>query len=353
MRRDTRIQLAAALVAALFLASSVVLSVQLTATAGRAQLTYTDQAEKGDRWEVAAGIAMGAFRGMFVNMLWIRANDMKQAGKFFDAVELARAITRLQPRFPRVWVFHGWNLAYNISVATKTSQERWNWVNQGIAVLRDEGIPANPNDLLLHKELAWIYLHKIQGVTDDANVFYKKQFAAEWTVVLGPPPAPGPEDRDRDKAIERRAEWLQRIADAAQTIEEVVRRHPSAARLVERLRAEFGQGFETPEARRELLSRYESTRAVKRSSRRFAVEQGANARTKAFFALVDDAALEPAWDELLRFVRRRVLVDDYHMEPERMVRSTRKYGPLDWRHAAAHSLYWSARGVEVASQRFD
>jgi hypothetical protein len=34
------------------------------------------------------------------------------------------------------------------------------------------------------------------------------------------------------------------------------------------------------------------------------------------------------------------------MEPERMIRYTRKYGPIDWRWPSAHSLYWSARGVE-------
>ena len=33
-----------------------------------------------------------------------------------------------------------------------------------------EGIPANPNDMVLHKELAWIFLHKIGGYTDDAIV---------------------------------------------------------------------------------------------------------------------------------------------------------------------------------------
>jgi hypothetical protein len=66
------------------------------------------------------GIAMGAFRGIFVNWLWMRANDLKEQGKYYEAVDLAKTITRLQPRFPRVWAFHAWNLAYNISVATNT-----------------------------------------------------------------------------------------------------------------------------------------------------------------------------------------------------------------------------------------
>jgi hypothetical protein len=40
------------------------------------------------------------------------------------------------------------------------------------------------------------------------------------------------------------------------------------------------------------------------------------------------------------------------MDPDRMVRYTEKYGPIDWRHSAAHSLYWAATGVELASGRW-
>ena len=77
-------------------------------------------------------------------------------------------------------------------MATETPEERWQWVDSGIRLLRDEGIPQNPNDMLMHKELAWIFLHKVQGVTDDANQYYKRKIAEEWTVALGPPPPPGP-----------------------------------------------------------------------------------------------------------------------------------------------------------------
>src|SRR6185436_15210691 len=125
MTRDTRVQALAALVLAGCLAVSGVLAVNLTGMAGAAKLTYTDRAEEGQ----TVGIALGAFRGIFVNFLWIRANDMKEAGKFFDAIQLASTITKLQPRFPRVWVFHAWNMAYNISVTTQTPEERWAWVN--------------------------------------------------------------------------------------------------------------------------------------------------------------------------------------------------------------------------------
>src|SRR5687767_15736423 len=117
MRRERIVQLAALGVMIACLAASQVVTASLASSAGRNRLVYTDSAEEGDPPEVAIGIAMGAFRGLFVNMLWMRANDRKNEGRYYDAVDLARTITKLQPRFPRVWVFHAWNLAYNISVA--------------------------------------------------------------------------------------------------------------------------------------------------------------------------------------------------------------------------------------------
>ncbi|HYF15309.1 MAG TPA: hypothetical protein VD971_09590 [Phycisphaerales bacterium] len=347
MTRDSKVQLVAGAVLVLCLAAATALSVQLSSIAGRARLSYADRAEDGDRWEVSLGIALGAFRGVFVNTLWMRANDKKEEGKFYESVELAKAITRLQPRFPRVWVFHAWNLAYNISVETHTREERWNWVNQGIALLRDQAIPANPDDLLIHKELAWIFAHKIQGYTDDANPYYKRMLAREWTIVLGAPPARSPEDRDRDKAIEKYAVWLQGFADAPATLDEAEAAQPGVKALLARIRADVDDfDLDSRDGRFELLRRITIVDEFVKSSRRFYFDKVSGPKTKALTALRTDPANAAAWDALVRHLRRRVLVEDYHMEPDRMIRYTRKYGPIDWRHGAAHSLYWAARGVE-------
>ncbi|MFZ4574472.1 MAG: hypothetical protein ACOYN0_08750 [Phycisphaerales bacterium] len=353
MNRETRVQLLACVAAVLFLGASAYLSVAMTTMAGRSRLMATDQVEDSASWEVSAGIAMGAFRGLFVNMLWIRANDMKEAGKYHEAVELSSAITKLQPRFPRVWVFHAWNLAYNISVSTQTNAERWDWVSQGVRILRDKGIPANPNDMLLHKELAWIFNHKIGGYTDDANGYYKRRLAAEWTVVLGPPPRNTPEMRDRLKAIDAYANWLQPIAEAPGTLEEVVAKHPTVKTLVERLAAEanvneLSMGF---------LDRYEIFQCVRFSTRRKLWESDPEFDKENYFkplgALIEDPALADAWPPLLAYVRSRIVRERYHMSPPDMVRFTRKYGPMDWRLPATHAVYWAAKGVEGGLSRVD
>ena len=131
--------------------------------------------------------ALGSFRGLAVDALWYRAEMLKREGKFFDAKALRDMITTLQPRFPKVWAYQAWDMAYNISVATHTPQERWDWVNKGIRLLREQGIPHNPTDVGLYRELAWILFHKVGQYTDDMHWYYKLELAQEWQEVLGAP----------------------------------------------------------------------------------------------------------------------------------------------------------------------
>ncbi len=347
MNKDRLVQLLALCVMVVAMAVAGVLAVALNASSGRNKLVYTDVAEKNDPPEVALGIAMGAFRGIFVNYLWMRANDLKEEGKYWEAIELSKAITRLQPRFPRVWVFHAWNMAYNISVKTSTPEERWNWVQAGIRLLRDEAIPANPSDLILHKELAWLYLHKVQAYADDANPIYKRKVAEEFTVVIGEPPPADPTMLDRAVAVKKYADWFRKIVDAPATLEQVFLAEPSAQTLV----ADIARVL-NDEPYLAILRRWEIASAVVRSGRRDFFEKSFGPKTTEFHKLVVNPAYAKAWEVLVPHMRKRVLVDIYHYEPDRMLRTMEKYGPLDWRHPAAHAVYWASRGVELSLPRF-
>src|SRR5277367_2965587 len=130
-------------------------------------------------------VALGGFRGLISNFLWIRANDLQQDDKFFEAAQLANWITDLEPHFSQVWVFQGWNMSYNISVKFKDFPDRWRWVERGIELLRDDGLRYNPNDVLIHRELAWFFQHKMGQNLDDANVYYKQQWADEMSPFFG------------------------------------------------------------------------------------------------------------------------------------------------------------------------
>ncbi|MFG0244817.1 MAG: hypothetical protein ACF8MF_02035 [Phycisphaerales bacterium JB052] len=342
MMYNTRVRLIA--LACLFagLVGSGYFGTQITASTGRHGLSYTDTAEENDPPMVAMGIALGAMRGVFVNYLWIRATKKKDEGQYYEAVELADWITRLQPRLPQVWTFHAWNMAYNISVTTQTPQERWGWVNAGVRLLRNRGIRANPNDMHMHKELAWIFLHKIAGFTDDANQYYKRQFAYEWHNVLGRKPVIDPEHRDRESVIEQYVDWIQPIVDAPATLSGLEQANPTAAAIARAYEARLGEDLGT-----RFLERYTLQLELERAGRLGAIQETAGPRTKLFLTLKQDFNDEQAWTDLVNHVRRRVLEDEYFMEPVRMVQIVRKFGPVDWRLPAAHALYWGARGTDV------
>ncbi|MFK7884240.1 MAG: hypothetical protein AB8F26_08690 [Phycisphaerales bacterium] len=345
MSSNARVRVIAIMTLLLCFGGSIFMNANVAASVGRNELSYTDRAEDGDPPQVAIGIAMGALRGLFVNYLWIRATDAKENGRYFEAVELARQITRLQPRFPRVWVFHAWNLAYNISVTTQTPEERWQWVSSGVNLLRDEGIRANPNDMFLHKELGWIFLHKIGGYTDDSNMYYKRQVAYEWTNVMGSRPEVEPGKRDRASVMEVYINWVQDVVDAPDTRKALRAESPGAADILDAFEASLGETADYNFLRRNQLY-IELERA---GQLRFEADETGRVgpKTRAFTELREQFTRDSDWQAATLHVRKRVLIDKYNMEPVRMVQTVRKYGPMDWRLASSHALYWAARGTDV------
>jgi hypothetical protein len=131
-------------------------------------------------------VVLGGFRGLISNVLWIRANDLQQEGKYFEMVQLADWITDLEPHYPQVWIFQAWNMSWNISVKFTDYADRWRWVQRGMELLRDDGLRYNPDDALLYQWLSWIFQSKMGQNMDDANLYYKEQWAGEMTPFFGP-----------------------------------------------------------------------------------------------------------------------------------------------------------------------
>jgi hypothetical protein len=130
-------------------------------------------------------VALGGFRGLLADALWVRASRLQDEGNVFEVAELTGWITRLEPRSPEVWSYHAWNLAYNITALFPDPADRWRWVNNGIRLLRDEGIAANPSDPRLYWELGWLYADKVAGQWDPAQLYYRASFANEMTLLMG------------------------------------------------------------------------------------------------------------------------------------------------------------------------
>lgn len=143
--------------------------------------------------------AFGSFRGLITNIVFIRAEEAKREGRYYDAMQLASWICKLQPRFPSVWEFQSWNMAWNISVTTYTPEERWNWVYNGAKLIRDEGLFYNPRAVNLYRQLAWIFVNKMSETTDEYHMTYKREWAYRMHLLLGPPPDPLGEYRPGEK----------------------------------------------------------------------------------------------------------------------------------------------------------
>lgn len=254
-------------------------------------------------------VALGSFRGLMVDYLWTRAADLQENAQYHEAVQMADWITQLQPRFSRVWAFQAWNLAFNVAITSPRPEERWQWVQAAVSLLRDRAIVLNPTDFSLHRELCWLFTHKIGGDADDCHYFYKDRLAREWEALLGVPP-----DTDR-------VAWFAPIAEAPHDPDVLEARFPELATLLAWL-------ADQPAAE---VSRW----------------------IRALLAAPDVPPAVPgvgslsggAREALRRHLRARVLREQYHMDPNLMLDLMVECGPFDWRTPDAHGLYWIAQGV--------
>lgn len=285
-----------------------------------------------------ATIATGAFRGLVVDVLWMRADKLKEEGQFFDARQLAEWITILQPRFASVWVFHAWNMAYNISVAIPATQpdQRWRWVRNGYELLRDEAITKYKlDDIGIYHELARILQHKMGGLSDDVHKYYKLQLALVMDPLLNSADNQLTRfDTDYYDAIAKTPiDWPTILAD------------PNIASLVEALKAADKTFSDEETFARTYLT-------LRENSRQF---------EPAAALAIDDFRGSQALKTFDLFARAYELRQTWKFDPALMREINQTYGPtdytdpnknlpMDWRHPDTHAIYWAIKGLRVAAQ---
>jgi hypothetical protein len=221
-------------------------------------------------------------------------------------------------------------MAYNISVAMPASQwqERWKWVRNGYELLRDKGIKHNPNSIDLYRSLAWIFQHKIAGVTDDCHKHYKREIALSMRQLLYPMTndhfqmlAESPKDLDTLLADPEIALFVEKLAQADQTF-------ANRQGLVDNFFALLQRGYNPEQAVIDVINEF------------------ANTKNEAFrkFDL---------------FIRAYKLRNEWSFEIDRMIEINQAYGPrdfidpniyqpLNWEHPNAHAIYWAAKGLDIA-----
>ena len=290
-----------------------------------------------------ATTVLGSFRGLALDVLWARADQLQTQGEFFEAQTLAEMITTLQPRFPQVWGFQAWNMAFNISAATQAPEDRWEWINKALRLLRKRGIRYNPTHAKLYEELSIIYYEKIADDRDRHHWFYKARMAHEMGEVLG--------DLTGGRKIEGALEAFRRIAQAPQTLEELRAQQPGTDRLLEIL-AEHGAKPDADLLR--MLGRFAMYQASQDASAlgasRGRYVEGTNIQLVEALRK-DPKSAEVLFNGLLPHLRRKVLRDEYNMEADFMMKVMERFGPLDWRHPLAHAVYWLDLGSAVAARQ--
>jgi len=282
-----------------------------------------------------ATAALGTFRGLAVDVLWARAEALQDKGEFFEAQTLSQWITSLQPRFPKVWAFQAWNLAYNISVSTQVAEERWGWVNRGIELLRSQGIPLNPKDANLPMELGWLYFHKVGGKNDREHWYYKARLAREFREILGDITG----GRTSAEAVKRFRVIVDAPEDLSAAADPALR---DALAKMETFGVKADEDFLRMLGRVVLYTNSLDTQL--RAGR--ALPTGTNRDLVA--ALTADADFsKQIFNVIVPHLQKKVLLDRYRMDPAFMAELMETYGPLDWAHPHAHGIYWSESGVRL------
>jgi len=297
-------------------------------------------------------VEMIPFRAFLVNYLWIRTDKLKEEGKFYDAYQQAELICRLQRHFPGVWSFHSWNMAFNISVETHTPRERWQWVYNGVKLLRDRGIPLNPKSIVLYKDLGWIYLFKIGGYLDEMHWVYKRQWAMRMQDLLGAPPqgttqevidafAPLADESLLDKDSQRQGREVIQKEKLSELLKDPKVR--AYADELAKVGLKIDQDFL---AAYNLWSLDDAVGAVRIRS-----PQPRNELEHAVYRVINDPQYASARGRVLAMLRAQILWNVYRMDPAFMLELMKHYGPLDWRLPQPTGLYWLLLGRKVCDQK--
>jgi len=287
-----------------------------------------------------ATAALGTFRGLATDVLWIRADELQAKGQYFEAQTLAEWITSLQPHFANVWGFQAINMAYNISVMAEEPLDRWGWVSRGIELLRSQGIPLNPNAPKLYEELGWILMDKVGGDRDREHWFLKQRLVSDMQEVLG--------DKNQGRTAFEVVDGFQKVADAPDTLAELVASHPEVQPvldLIEKFGAKPDEEFLRMLGLVVMVNA--SGDAAVMTGR--GVPEGTNRPLVGTLQNVPELG-KPCFELLIPHLQKRVLHDRYRMDAKKMLVLMEKYGPMDWRHPSAQGIYWMEEGYEKSTE---
>ena len=131
-----------------------------------------------DPLEVIPTALLGSFRGVLVDMLWIRGIARHEEKKFYELLAINNMIAKLQPHFSAVWIFQAWNMSYNIAFEWESPENKWRWIKAGLD-FAEKGATRNPTNGDLLFEIGYIYFHKFDSKSFRYADYYREHLKEE------------------------------------------------------------------------------------------------------------------------------------------------------------------------------
>ena len=274
---------------------------------------------------ILATNALGGFRGILVDLIWIRAIKLQQQAKYWELVQLYDWMGKMQPYIEPIWEYNAWNMSYNIVAELKDPDQRWLWIQRGLDLLHSQGLQYLPESAVLANQLAWIYWQKIGGSSDEYNMHYKHRWALTVDEVFGPfhsdvePLANAPrteEDLFRDPECEK---FRKQYNEAAKERQELGEENPGELKKDNFFKLLGKEQFDGYDPMKPLFTdeKYQSART----------------RIEAFY-------------------RAPMVKEKFSLDLRRMLDIQRRHGKLDWRMPDPHAIYYAEQAFRHGKKRF-
>ncbi|MGD0089991.1 MAG: hypothetical protein ABSE73_08730 [Planctomycetota bacterium] len=143
-------------VAALALAFSGMVQNHVEARRIAANLTWSDPEKNA--LEVGF-LALGGFRGLLADILWVRAIRHQETGRYYELKLLCDMILKLQPTFTQIHAYQAYTMCFSLARRAETPAGKWYWIRSGLITL-EKGLERNYRNYSLWFELAYMYVDR-------------------------------------------------------------------------------------------------------------------------------------------------------------------------------------------------
>lgn len=117
-------------------------------------------------------LALGGFRGVLADILWIRALGHQDKKSYYELKLICDMILKLQPTFTGVHAFQAYNMSYNLAYRGETCEDKWYWIRSGISTL-EKGLERNSKNYSMWFELGFQWFDRLGDIKMGSCAAYR------------------------------------------------------------------------------------------------------------------------------------------------------------------------------------